>query len=88
MNHEQLRATVIFGDNQGAIALAKNPQYHAWTKHIAIQHHYVREVVKAGKIKIEYIPTNKMLANGLTKPLAGLAFLKFRTLLGLTHREG
>jgi hypothetical protein len=38
---EQLTATVIFGDNQGAIALARNPQFHARTKHIDVQHHFV-----------------------------------------------
>ncbi len=37
------KAVVIFCDNQGAIALAKNPQFHARTKHINIRHHYVRE---------------------------------------------
>jgi hypothetical protein len=28
-------------DNQGAIALAKNPVYHARTKLIEVQHHFV-----------------------------------------------
>jgi hypothetical protein len=88
MNHEQLRATIIFGDNQGAIALAKNPQYHARTKHISIQQHYVREVVEAGEVKMEFIPTSKMIADGLTKPLPRPAFEKFRSLLGLIPSKG
>jgi hypothetical protein len=37
----QAQATVIYYDNQGAIVLAKNPQFHARTKHINIQHHFV-----------------------------------------------
>jgi hypothetical protein len=35
------QATIIYCDNQGAIALAKNPQFYACTKHIDIQHHFV-----------------------------------------------
>ena len=42
---EHRYAVIIFCDNQGAMALAKNPQFHARTKHIDIQHHYVREQV-------------------------------------------
>jgi hypothetical protein len=34
LGREQLQAAVIFGDNQGAIALAKNPQFHGRSKHI------------------------------------------------------
>lgn len=43
LDENEPSATIIFGDKQGAIALAKNPQFHARTKHIAIQHHFVRE---------------------------------------------
>ena len=42
---EDAQATIIFGDNQGAIALTKNDQFHARTKHVDIQHHYIRETV-------------------------------------------
>src|SRR5215471_96682 len=37
--------TNLKGDNEGAIALAKNPQFHARTKHIAIRHHWIRHFV-------------------------------------------
>ncbi|KAI0993105.1 hypothetical protein K3495_g15079 [Podosphaera aphanis] len=33
-NENEIKTTIIFGDNQGAIALTKNPQFHARTKHI------------------------------------------------------
>lgn len=35
-------ATTIYGDNQGAIALTKNPAFHARTKHFDIQTHFIR----------------------------------------------
>lgn len=42
------RPTTIHSDNQGTIALARNPVHHIRTKHIDIQYHYVREQTEAG----------------------------------------
>ena len=36
----------LLSDNQGTIALAHNPEFHARTKHINMQHHFIRECVK------------------------------------------
>lgn len=38
------------GDNQGSIALAHNPVFHSRTKHIDIQHHYIRDEVASKRI--------------------------------------
>jgi len=62
-------AMPVFVDNQGAIALAKNPVFHDRSKHIAIQYHYTRLLVKSGMINLKYLPTEEMLADALTKPL-------------------
>ena len=62
--------TLIMCDNQGAIALAKNPVHHSRTKHIDVQHHFVREKVDRGVIRLEYCPTEDMVADVLTKALA------------------
>ena len=64
----------VMGDNQSSIALANNPVFHARTKHIDIQHHYVRDEVLQGRIKLSYIPTEDMLADGLTKALSHVKF--------------
>ena len=47
-----ISATIIHCDNQGAVALAKNPEFHARTKHIDIQHHFVREKVANGTVAL------------------------------------
>ena len=48
-------AVKIYEDNQGSIALAKNPVYHKRTKHIDIRYHFVREKVEDGQVMLEYI---------------------------------
>lgn len=65
------------GDNQGSIALAHNPVYHARTKHIDIQHHCIRDELTAGRINLQYIPTSEMVADGLTKALTHAKFHTF-----------
>jgi len=53
----------------GSIALAKNPVFHDRSKHIDIQYHFTRDLVKEQKIHLEYITTKDMLADLLTKSL-------------------
>jgi hypothetical protein len=79
----QAQATVIYCDNQRAITLAKNPQFHARTKHINIQHYFVREKVNKGLVQLKYINTNKQVANKLTKALNKARFERFRRDIGL-----
>jgi hypothetical protein len=77
------KATIIFCDNQGAIALAKNPQFHSRMKHVEIQHNFVREKVSDGAIQLEYVNTESQVADGLTKALDKGRFERFRKAIGL-----
>ena len=61
---------MLYGDNQGAIALSRNAVFHNRSKHIDIQYHYVRDELEAGTITLQYIHTSEMLADALTKSLA------------------
>ena len=79
------KAVIIFGDNQGAIALAKNPEFHARSKHIDIRHHFVREKVAEGTVDLQYTPTECQVADGLTKPLPKDKFIQFWNALGLEY---
>lgn len=77
------QVTIIYGDNQGAIALAKNPQFHSSTKCLDNQTHLVREKQAEGKVDLRYNPTDKQFADGLTKALCKDHFITFRHPLGL-----
>ena len=61
--------TTICVDNQGAMKLADNPQFHNRTKHIDIRYHFVRDTLAAGEITLRYLPTADMVADVLNKPL-------------------
>jgi transposase InsO family protein len=76
-------ALTVYEDNQGAIALAKNPEFHKRTKHIDIRYHFVREKVEDGQVMLEYCPTQEMLADLMTKPIAAAQFDALRTKLGI-----
>jgi len=81
--YKKLPSISIFADNQGCIALAHNPEYHARTKHIDIQHHFVREKVDAGEVSLEYTPTGVMVADCLTKALPREKFVQHHASMGI-----
>jgi hypothetical protein len=75
--------TTLYADNQSAIALSRDPQFHARTKHVDIQHHFIREKVANGDIDIIYCPTHEMVADVLTKGLAKPKHTKFSGDMGM-----
>ena len=72
--------TVLMEDNQGVIAIARNP---IRTKHIDIRYHYVCEALQEGTIDLFYCPTEEMVADWLTKPLSRGPFEKLRLAMGM-----
>jgi Reverse transcriptase (RNA-dependent DNA polymerase) len=64
-----LTPTTLYCDNQAAIKLIVDDNYHARTKHIDIRYHFIREVTSSGSIKIIYCPTEDMTADIFTKAL-------------------
>lgn len=78
---------LIFEDNQAAIAICKNPQYHSRCKHIDIKYNFVRDHVANGKIALKYCSTDVMIADMLTKALCYDKFNKFRKMIGIRSSD-
>jgi hypothetical protein len=68
----------LYCDNIGATYLASNPIYHARTKHIEIDYHFVRDMVAKKLLKVCFISGKDQLADILAKPLATARFIMFR----------
>jgi hypothetical protein len=75
--------TTLFSDNQAAIALTRDHQYHPRTKHIDVRYHWIRWVVEKGSIRLVYCPTDDMVADVLTKALPSAKVKHFAASLGL-----
>lgn len=75
------KAIVIKEDNQGVIALARNPVAHSRTKHIDIRFHFIREAQEQGTIDVVYCPTSEMVTDLLTKPIPRGQFEKLHALM-------
>jgi histone deacetylase 1/2 len=73
----------MYEDNQSAIHIANAPRKRGNSKHIDVRHHFIREQIKNGKIKLEYLPTDKMIGDAMTKPLSKNKFRQFRQALGV-----
>lgn len=70
-------------DNQSAINISKNPVMHSKTKHIAIRYHFVRDLVEAKIVVIEYVSSARQLADIFTKALDLNTFLNLRKAIGV-----
>jgi hypothetical protein len=73
----------LFSDNQSAIALSQDHQYHACTKHIDIHFYFIRWIIEQGSLQLIYCPTDDMIADTLTKALPSAKVKHFASQLGL-----
>jgi hypothetical protein len=72
----------LFQDNQSTIQLATTGKSKSSrTRHVAIRYFFVADRVKSKEVAIEYLPTEDMIADILTKPLQGEQFVKLRNQL-------
>ena len=77
LNLKQEKPTILNEENQGAIALSKNPKYHSRTKHIDVGFHFIKEKMKNCEIKLEYCRSEHMVADKLTT-LGRIKYKRYR----------
>jgi hypothetical protein len=85
MKEQGIKASdnILYQDNKSTILLEKN----GWassskrTKHIEIRYYYVADRIAKGNLTVVWCPTEKMIADFLTKHLQGRMFIQFRDVL-------
>ena len=75
--HSQI-GSVVYGDNQSAIAVSKNGIKGDRTKHVDIKYHFITETVERGDVTLKWIPTTEQQADIFTKALAAPVFENLR----------
>jgi hypothetical protein len=78
----QVSEALMYQDNKSTMALIKKGRSTAEsTRHIAIRFYFIKDRVESNELKIEYMPTEDMVADILTKPLQGELFRRLRAKL-------
>ena len=73
----------LYCDSMAALAYAKDPKYHGKTKHIKIIYHFIRDMITQNEVVMKHIPTNEIVEDPFTKPIARDAFVRHVRSLGL-----
>ncbi|KAL4091689.1 hypothetical protein QTP88_026341 [Uroleucon formosanum] len=75
----------MYGDNQSAIKLVKNLEFHRRTKHIDVRYHYIRKQFNEGLFALEYISSKEQIADIMTKPTPRTRFNELREMLRIIN---
>ena len=77
---------LLYCDNTGAVAQAKEPRAHHKSKHILRRFHLVREIVERQEVCIKRVETNNNIADPFTKALPQWKFDRHLDYMGLRHK--
>ncbi|XP_068664965.1 uncharacterized mitochondrial protein AtMg00810-like [Aristolochia californica] len=69
---------LLLCDNKNALFLSSNPIVHKRAKHVELDIHFLRELVAAGKIRTQYVPSHLQVADIFTKSVSQTLFQFFR----------
>ena len=81
--HKKILSLQLRGDNQAVLTLIKNVHVHERSKHIDVAYHHIQDLHQRNQIKVDYVSSQDMVADGLTKSLSRQNFKNFVNQLGL-----
>src|SRR3954466_631781 len=84
LGFQQETATPLQTNNRSAIDLANNPAFHSRSKHIDIQHHFIRECVASNEVMVQHCASEVNAADVLTKVLPKVRHWELLMLAGMT----
>jgi hypothetical protein len=75
--------SILYQDNQSTILLQRNGRKSSSrrTRHLDIRYYFITDRIDRGDLKVEYCPTEDLVADFYTKPLQGQLFRKFRSII-------
>ena len=76
-----IQPTIIYEDNKSTITMANSTQMGKRTRHISTRHHFILDNIMTRVVTLHHCSTKDMVADILTKPLPGPAFLLLRSQL-------
>jgi hypothetical protein len=80
-----LELSTLYNDNQASLSTFTDTAYKPHSKHVGVRVCQIREIIEDGKeVVMDYCSTERMVADGLTKPLAGVKHVVFVKMCGLS----
>ena len=78
-----IKNNLLYQDNMSTILMLKNGRNSCTgnSRHINIRYFFVKDRIDKKEMKVEYCPSQCMLADFFTKPLQGAMFKKFRDVI-------
>lgn len=83
MMKEKPTAIIVGCDNQSTMFNCGQEGPSKKMRHIDIRHHYLRELIERGHLELNYVPTEVMVADVLTKALGKEKHLFFTSKMGV-----
>ena len=69
---------MVFRNPPPAITVSKNPEHHGRMKHLDLRLYWLSDKVEHGMLNPDFIPTEEMIADCLTKCVPAPAFAENR----------
>ena len=70
----QTKPSILYQDNQATILVMNRGNiFKGRSKHVDVRYYYLTELIEKGIIKVEYLPTDQMIADPLTKSKSAYA---------------